>query len=337
MPRRGEVEGRGRRSRSAPRVLLIGAGAVGQVYGWHLQRGGARVELLLKPKHVAAARQGFQLYRITSKKGRVPETFKADAVHGDVASLRGRRFDQLWLAMSTAALARAAKNPSSPVSVALKELGQTVVALPPGLEVPDLLAPYVPPRRRVDGGVTLIAYDAPLVEDEVPEPGVAFRLTAPAPFSGANANEVVRILRAGGMKARVHPDARVAVAFSGATMLPIVVALEGAGWKLKDVRHSDYYKLAAKAGAEARRIVEDRTGVKKPPKTVLFGSTAYYLSSKFAPHLAPFDLEVYLRYHFTKMRTQSERGLAFLSAIGRRRGFPTEAIDELRSRVFAKA
>ena len=52
------------------KVLVVGAGAVGQVYGHALARGGARVTFLVKPKHVEEARRGFVLYELN--RGRAP-------------------------------------------------------------------------------------------------------------------------------------------------------------------------------------------------------------------------------------------------------------------------
>ena len=46
------------------RVLIVGAGAVGQVYGHHLQRGGAEVTFLVKPRYETDARAGFTLWRL---------------------------------------------------------------------------------------------------------------------------------------------------------------------------------------------------------------------------------------------------------------------------------
>ena len=42
-------------------VLIVGAGAVGLVYGKHLQAGGATVSFLIKPKHRAQAEAGYAL------------------------------------------------------------------------------------------------------------------------------------------------------------------------------------------------------------------------------------------------------------------------------------
>ena len=51
------------------RVLVVGAGAVGQVFALHLARGGADVAFLVKPKYAEECGRGFTLYRLG---GRVP-------------------------------------------------------------------------------------------------------------------------------------------------------------------------------------------------------------------------------------------------------------------------
>ena len=35
-------------------ILIVGAGAVGQVYGFHLHQAGHRISFLVKPSHVEA-------------------------------------------------------------------------------------------------------------------------------------------------------------------------------------------------------------------------------------------------------------------------------------------
>ena len=45
-----------------PRVLLVGAGAVGQVYGKYLQAAGCEISFLVKEKYADEARRGFTLY-----------------------------------------------------------------------------------------------------------------------------------------------------------------------------------------------------------------------------------------------------------------------------------
>src|SRR5262245_50611118 len=83
-------------------VLIAGAGAVGQVYGHHLARGGARVSVLVRERHAEAARAGYLLHRL--RRGRAPERgrFVPHQVLTDPKSASG--FDQLWLCVPTDAL-----------------------------------------------------------------------------------------------------------------------------------------------------------------------------------------------------------------------------------------
>jgi len=53
------------------------------------------------------------------------------------------------------------------------------------------------------------------------------------------------------------------------------------------------------------------------------------LASRLAPLVAPMDIEVYLRYHFTKVGDQTRAALATWIAEGKRRGLPTAAIQKL--------
>src|SRR5262249_9887240 len=51
------------------KALVVGAGAVGQVYGRALRRGGAEVAYLVKPKHAEAARRGFTIHPLPGAAG----------------------------------------------------------------------------------------------------------------------------------------------------------------------------------------------------------------------------------------------------------------------------
>jgi ketopantoate reductase len=44
------------------KVLMVGAGAVGQVFGWHLQAGGAEVGFHVKREHAERIRAPLLLY-----------------------------------------------------------------------------------------------------------------------------------------------------------------------------------------------------------------------------------------------------------------------------------
>ena len=44
------------------KVLVVGAGAVGQVYGWHLKRGGVDLTFYVKEKYRAEVEAGLTVY-----------------------------------------------------------------------------------------------------------------------------------------------------------------------------------------------------------------------------------------------------------------------------------
>ena len=46
----------------APRVLMLGAGAVGMTYGYHLEQGGASVTYFVKPKYQESVLEETLLY-----------------------------------------------------------------------------------------------------------------------------------------------------------------------------------------------------------------------------------------------------------------------------------
>ena len=46
------------------RALIVGAGAVGQVYGLHLQRGGAEVGFFVKERQAAQANRRVRVARL---------------------------------------------------------------------------------------------------------------------------------------------------------------------------------------------------------------------------------------------------------------------------------
>ena len=50
------------------KILLVGAGAVGQVYGRHLQLGGAQVTFFVREKYLESLRGGMPVYPLNKQK-----------------------------------------------------------------------------------------------------------------------------------------------------------------------------------------------------------------------------------------------------------------------------
>src|SRR5262249_32829564 len=135
------------------RVLVVGAGAVGQAYGLHLQRGGAEVVFFVRDKYRAAAERGFDLYRLRG--GGRPARVRLDgcAVVSRADEVAARRFDQVYLTVSSPAL----HGPWLAELIAAAG-DATIVSLQPGADDRAvLLAAGVPAERLVAGMITLIS------------------------------------------------------------------------------------------------------------------------------------------------------------------------------------
>jgi len=277
---------------------------------------------------------------MASKRRRVPAPFRPLEVLTTPEEVAERSYDQVWLCISTSALEKslsADDSATTGMEALLRSIGNaTFVVFQPGLHVPELLAPIVPRDQTVDGGIAMISYQAPLVEGEVEEPGIAYMLQR-SPFTGRDARSVVDALEAGGCPAKVGPDARATMAFGSAMLMPLLAALEGADWKLAQLRRREWARLAADACEEAREVTAAQLGVKPPAWGGFIGPAGIWLAASLAPGFAPFELEIYLKYHFTKVRDQTRNLLDRYLQQGMQRRLRTEALSTLRSRVFGLA
>jgi 2-dehydropantoate 2-reductase len=308
------------------KALLVGAGAVGQVYGYHLQRGGAEVSFFVKEKYAAECRAGFLLYPL--RRRTEPAHFRGFGVLTHMAEVAAERFDEVWLCVSSTAL----RGPW--LDELLGASGDaTVVALTPGLDDREYLRARCSEERIVSGVITLVSYQTPLPGERRSDPGVAywFPPLSASPFDGAPARvrEVVKTLRAGGCPAHARRNTAVAAAFASALMMPPIVALEAEGWSLRALRRGGHLALAAAAAREALRIVGAHHGRPRPAYRIFARGPMLRLLCALAPRFVPFDLEAYLAYHFTKVGDQTEAMMQSYLQRGRELGLPTQAIDRL--------
>jgi Ketopantoate reductase PanE/ApbA len=318
---------------SSLRALVVGAGAVGQAYGQHLRKGGAQVSFLVKPKHAEAARHGFTLYPQNRRKSArtEPETFSDFTVLSDVEAVTATRFDQVYLTMSSTGL-RAGEDFARLARV----IGDaTLVLLQPGPEDRAFVLQHVRREQVVQGIITLIAYHGPLPgETRLPRPGVVywFPPLAKSPLGGAHDRvaPVVRALAAGGLPAREASDAAENAAFGGPVLLALMAALEAAHWSFAELRRGPQLLRAERAAREALAIVAAHEGHSPPiPLRVLPLGLAVRALLPFAPALFPFDVEAYLKAHFTKVGDQTRDTFATLIRWGEGAGLPTSALREL--------
>lgn len=325
----------GRKHLPPKRVLLVGAGAVGQYYGAMLQRGGAHVSFLVRKRYENEVKSGLMLYRIDGKRGRHSEAFQPDAVFSCAEDLEQEHFDQVWLCVSTPAVQVSISDERSELGKLLRNLrGATLVVLQNGLQISRAIRKLVPPETICDGGIAIVAYQAPIVDGEVPSPGIAYYAPVPSPFTGRDAETIAQLLRQGGAKAEVIDDTKAQMAFSSATLMPTITALEGAGWQVAHLRRGDWAKLIAKASEEARRVVSASLDTAPPTIAGFFQPFTVKALSVIAPLVAPFDLDVYLKYHFLKVHDQTRLLIDQFLEDASTYGLPSEALLTLRQRVF---
>ena len=315
------------------KVLIVGAGAIGQVYATHLKRAGAYVALLVKPKYEEECKRGLTLYNQRLFRRHTVETFQPDDVITEIAAVRNQRWDQVWLCVSTAALEGDWLDPL------LEAIGDaTLVTLQPGMHVIDRVSRTLPPQQVVTGTIAFISYQAPLPNEPL-DPGVAYFFPPMSAnrFSGHpdRVDPVVAALRRGGCPARVHKDAQVMLAFSSALLIPHITALEAAGWTFEDFRHGPWLRLATRAVLEAMRIVAAKFDVGPPWWRVFVSAGLTRFATLTIPWIMPFDVERYLRYHFTKVHEQNRLVMADFYEGARQHGVEAPALTELYERVHA--
>jgi 2-dehydropantoate 2-reductase len=311
------------------RALIVGAGAVGQVFGHHLAKAGAEVSFLVKPKYVAECERGFMLYKLPRTEG---ERFAA----AKIVSEADATYDQVYITISSPAL----RSGTWLADLARATGDATIVVLQPGIDDRAFVGERIAESRIVDSTINFLAYHAPLPnETRFAAPGVAYWFfPGKAPFSSSSAGErvaeVVRALAAGGLPAKRAKDVPNKAPFPGAVLSAFIAALEASGWSFTAMRERGLAKLGARAAREAIAVVAHERGVKAPlgPR-LLARPFGFRVFMRIAPRVAPVDLETYLRVHFTKVSDQMHEGFAKYAELGRGASLPVDALDELRKRL----
>ncbi len=325
------------------RALIVGAGAVGQVYGYHLARGGAHVSVYVKPRHVDEATRGFELFAIHSRARRERRVFVPGAVVSDAAAIREQRFDQVWLCVASTSLMDGSLDPLLDALRSGASARASVVSLLPGTFVKERLLAVVPEAQLVFGIIGLQSYHAPLVGSQAryeleTGPGTAYFFPpgGASTFSGVgdHATRAVTALRMGGAPARAVADAWVELGFSSALLMPIIAAIEAVDWSLERFRRSAESAIATRAAREALTIVAAETGEPEPIYAELIRPFVVRLGFGFiAPTFAPLDIEAFFRYHFGKVGAQTKMLFDEYIREGEARELSVDALRELRARL----
>jgi Ketopantoate reductase PanE/ApbA len=318
-------------------VLVVGAGAVGQVYGRHAALGGAEVTFFVREKYRSAVATGFDMYPLNRRAKLVPVRFEGFSVVSRADEVAANRFDQVYLTVSSSALA------GPWLGELIAAIGDaTILALQPGQDDLDtILAAGAERDRVISGVITLISYSAPLPgETRFPKPGMAywFPPLSPSLVSGSpeRATQVIALLKGGGLPIKRHPDVPKFAAFPTAMMMPYLVALESAGWTFRGLAKGPI-ELAARGAREAMAIVGRTAG--KPPLMMRLVARPRVLRMGlwFARRVVPLPLEIYLKEHFIKVGDQTRLFMAGYIARGKGAGMDVSALEQLTASIATAA
>lgn len=310
------------------KILIIGAGAIGQVYGAHLAAGGADVGVYVRAKHVRAACEGYALHRLRRMRAPQTLTFHPSHVVTSLDAVRNEPWDILMLAVPSDRL-----DDELLEAVAPRGKLRRIVTLQPGFHGISKLTQHVPREKMITGTVGFIAYHAPLPGEALPK-GVAFYLPplVKSVFSGEGSEEIVELLNRGGLPAKLSEDARHMMVTSTAVLTPHIAALEAANWSFKKLRSSDLLQLANRGTQEALRACEALDGVDTSIPRRILRPALVRVALRGGSMVFPFNLEAYLAAHYTKVRSQSLQLLSEYIELAHSNN-EGRALEELRGRI----
>jgi 2-dehydropantoate 2-reductase len=308
-----------------PRILIVGSGAVGAVFGEHLTRAGARVNFLVRNPDGANARMPRALHQLHLA-GR-PST--VHQMLDTSAQLQGR-WDQCWLCLPSTALDS-------------DWLHQELDKLDPGVELINW-TPDLEDRARLEerlqrpvsmGLIGFVSYQSPLPGETRPGEGIAYWLPPrAATLENTRAGErAANLLKNGGLWARRSRNLPWLAARLSAVMITLVAALEREQWSLEHLRRSPHLDTATRAAREAMAVGAAYLDTRVHWSGQLPRTGLYRGLLKTVPPLAPFNLENYLGYHFAKVADQTRLMLDTWIAEGHKRNVEVTYLEELRRQL----
>lgn len=312
------------------KILVVGAGTVGQVFAWHLRQSGAQVTFFVKPKYSDFGKNGLFLYPLNRAKDKsVAVKFDEFDVISSFEEIEKHKWDQVYVTFSGAAM-----DPQWLERFGKSVKDATVVTIQPGMNSYETFGKYVPPNQVVRGVVAWISYFTPMPGEAVSNPGVAFwfPFNSKSPFGGdpKRAQEVVHALERGGLPAKHDAGAEGGMVLPSLFLTAGITGLELEDWKFSRLSGSENFKLACRAAREAGELEGAGASVCSIQPFVAHSIL------KLAQKVIPFDFETYMKEHFTKVGAQTLVNLANYLDLAKSVGKSVPAIEELNRRLIEK-
>jgi ketopantoate reductase len=317
------------------KVLMVGCGAVGQVFGLFLQKAGVELGFYARPGSAGRLQQaleqgGIPLFQISYLHRRDPIVHRLQSYQVVTGVAESQRFepDQIWFTTP------------SPVYYSewfrdfLREVpSHRVVCFAPEGRRAEFFPDSRAEDRLVFGGITFVSWQRDLEQGGGRPEGVNFWLPPLAiPLVGTQeaCREVAHLLKQAGFRVMFgKPDSHAQAAVS-AVMTASVAGLELSGWSLGAFRKSPWLKRAARGAREAALSQLSAAGIFTGMLLgIPLSSMGLRLATFLLPLLFPFELEKYLRFHYLKTRDQTLALLDVFAKDGKRRGLPVDNIQVL--------
>jgi hypothetical protein len=292
------------------KVLLVGCGAVGQVYGLALQKAGVTLGLLDQPdaaKKLNWAREqgGLPLFQVSHKHRKDPILHRLKDYQVIADALESRHFqpDLIWFTTPSQVYY------SDWFHDFLRQVpSKRVVCFSPEGSRPEFLTEEMGDRV-IFGGTTFMAWQGDLGGGGGRPEGVNYwRPPLGIPLVGTQdaCRDVAQLLNQAGFRVMVGKTGSGSQASATAVMTAFVAGLELSGWSLRTYRKSPWLRCAAGACREA--TIGQLPRASAFTRALLSGpvlSACFFLAALLLPLLFPFDLEKYLKFHYTKTREQT--------------------------------
>lgn len=305
------------------KVLIVGAGAIGLVYGYHFAHAGHQVTFMVKEKYQVQLNQekeaGIVLYHLNDdKKLLKPQHFKKFETINHWDDVQG--FDLIALAISSNALRQL---PLDQIKQILTNIGTDtdLLMLQPSEADFEHLSQVITKEKIFQGMISLISYQTDEVNQDIKPAGTAYYLPPmPMPISASTESQnkrlkdIVSLFKDSNIRVKAVNSAINDSKIPSAFLTTFLCALEAANWEFKRLGQST--DLLKKLGAAQQSLLPQQitgTGfgnsLKKSSLTlllkILLRPGLYKLLLKIAPWFVPLPLEAYLKKHFMKVRPQT--------------------------------
>lgn len=301
------------------KILIVGAGAVGLVYGHHFINAGHQVTFLIKEKYQQEFEQqkqtGIALYHLNKDKKLAKPTYLNNFQTINSWD-QAQDFDLIALAISSNAVRQL---PLDKINQQLLPNHSKLLMLQPSETDFKHLSQVISKEKIFQGMISLISYQTDEVNSNINPIGTAYYLPPmPMPISSGipllgnsspNLEQIVSLFKNSGIPAKAVNSAIDESRLPSAFLMTFLCALEAANWEFSRLAQSP--ELLKKLSSAQQALLP--TQVNGSTKAMLLKHMTklflrpwlYKLLLKIAPWFVPLPLEAYLKKHFMKVRPQT--------------------------------